>query len=487
VYAGLRVPSGVAAFLAGQSRQLERGPRSTLGRRAEDVALAVEVATRMIAQRDAQSVAKRLGDVAEEAAVAARQARDRDASERGLARLQVALIALDGSSKALTGLGALGADLGSVTASELRRIRRSRDAKELMHAEIAARHLAARLRRPKPSFSASQRGGVESGLSGASAGSGEASDAKDRFDELSQQLQELAQEHAQGIVDVTDALEEAEQAQDLDALKDEARRRSQAVRDAITGLPESGRRQRPNGTAAEASAALAREHAASMAENLEAVQLDRAAQSGKDALEALAEAERKAEPAGDDLDRAELSRARNEVRAQLAWAEQKLDELRRKTETSAKPQLEKSGGREGELAERARALRETGSEPRASLPPDATDALERAEDLMREATKELRAGRGEQGSALMMEAQRWLEQAQPGSTQEPDEGSDREAQGREGEDDGGHGMARHAPLPKDKGNRAAEDFRQRVLRGLSQAHGERLSPAIKRYAERLLQ
>jgi hypothetical protein len=481
----LRVPGGLTAFLAGQSRQLERGPRATLTRRAEDVALAVDVAIRMIAQRDAQSVAKRLGDVAEEAAAGAHQARDRDGRDRGLARLEVALAALDGASKALMELGALGADLGSLTQSELRRIRRSRDAKELMHAEIAARHLAARLRRPNPSFSASQRGGVESGLSGTGAGSGEASDAKDRFDQLSHQLQELAQEHAQGIVDVTDALEEAEQAQDLDALKDEARRRSQAVRDAISGLPETGRRR----SAADASAALAREHAASMAENLEAVQLDRAAQSGKDALEALAEAERKADrdPTGDALDRAELARARDEVRAQLAWAEEKLDELRHKTEGAARPQLEKSGGREGELAERARALREAGSEQRAALPTDATDALERAEDLMRDAAKELRAGRGEQGSALMMEAQRWLEQAQPGSPQDPDEGSDGDAHSGQEEDDGGRGMARHAPVPKDKGNRAAEDFRQRVLRGLSQAHGDRLSPAIKRYAERLLQ
>jgi hypothetical protein len=270
-------------------------------------------------------------------------------------------------------------------------------------------------------------------------------------------------------------------------LKGEASRRAQAVRDSISGLPESGRRQ----SAAEASAALAREHAAAMAENLEGVQLERAVQSGKDALEALSEAERKAEQDPESegaLDRAEVARARGEIQAQLGWAQKQLDDMRRQAEDRAKPDLEKSGGRENEIAERARALHEAGSQGQGALPQETADALERAQELMQDAARELRAGRGKEGNALQMEAQRWLEQAQTKSTQDPDEGQgDEDRDQRSDDGDGRRGMARKAPVPKDRGNQAAEDFRRRVLRGLSQAHGDRLSPAIKRYAERLLQ
>ncbi len=47
-------------------------------------------------------------------------------------------------------------------------------------------------------------------------------------------------------------------------------------------------------------------------------------------------------------------------------------------------------------------------------------------------------------------------------------------------------MAQDAQVPgKDPGKRA-EDFRRRVMEGLSHDHGGRLGPAVRRYAEGLL-
>jgi hypothetical protein len=78
-------------------------------------------------------------------------------------RLDGALTALaDGAGKLIV-LGPLGRDLGSVAQADIGRIRRARAADDMLHTELAARHLAARLRRPNPSFGGAGRGGVESG------------------------------------------------------------------------------------------------------------------------------------------------------------------------------------------------------------------------------------------------------------------------------------------------------------------------------------
>ena len=88
------------------------------------------------------------------------------ASERrpaGLKRLEQALAVLVPGSQHLVVLGPLGHDVGSVAQGEIRRIERARDSGSLLATELAARHLAARLRRPSPSFSSAGGGGVESG------------------------------------------------------------------------------------------------------------------------------------------------------------------------------------------------------------------------------------------------------------------------------------------------------------------------------------
>ena len=201
-YGGLGVPAGLRAFILGQMRVLERSlrPGESRIRRTEDVVLALDAVLRMLSTKDAQSVAKRLADVVEEIADGARQARETEQSAAGLARLDAALSASrDGAGRLLV-LGMLGKDLGSIAHADLGRVERSRKADDLTHAELAARHLAARLRRPNPSFGSAQRGGVESGAPSQGGGAGdEPSDTSDRFDELAAELEKLAADHADEI------------------------------------------------------------------------------------------------------------------------------------------------------------------------------------------------------------------------------------------------------------------------------------------------
>jgi hypothetical protein len=113
---------------------------------------------------------------------------------------------------------------------------------------------------------------------------------------------------------------------------------------------------------------------------------------------------------------------------------------------------------------------------------------------MREASRELSEGRGERGLSLQREAQRLIEQASPGrpSDGERDDGSDQRARQRarkpeghkSGEDGDDIAQGGDVPGPDDKAR--AEDFRRRVLDGLGKEKSERLSPAVRRYAEGLL-
>src|SRR5690606_4642225 len=165
-YAGVRISSGFSAFAMGQARALENtsGGPPAMRRRIEDALLALDAGIRSLGDRDAATVAKRLGDVAEEVAEGAKVALRTEKRTEGLQRIEAALGVLETGSAHLERLGTLGADLGSVAQGEIRRIRRARASEALLHVEFAARHLAARLRRPNPSFSAAGGGGaVEAG------------------------------------------------------------------------------------------------------------------------------------------------------------------------------------------------------------------------------------------------------------------------------------------------------------------------------------
>src|SRR6478736_5506115 len=185
-FAGVTLPQAQRAFLGGQARVLSRAlptPASAM-RRTEDVLLAVDAALRGLGNRDAVSLAKRLGDVAEEVAEGAKQALDSERRQVGLNRLQQALFVL--------GPGA----------------------RNLVTTELAARHLAARLRRPSPSFSTAGGGGVESGAGAQSSDDSHASDADKKFDELVGELERLADEHQRELDRVERNLADAEKAVD---------------------------------------------------------------------------------------------------------------------------------------------------------------------------------------------------------------------------------------------------------------------------------
>ncbi len=486
-YGGLTVYSGMRSFLLGQMRVLRRPrrPGESMVGRTEDVVLAVDVALGALASRDAGVVSKRLGDVAEEAAGGARQALDSEQRERGVSRLDAAIVALDAGSKQLITLGALGRDIGSVAEGDLGRIERARKRDDMTHAELAAKHLAERLRRPVPSFSTAASGGVESGAGSRRGGvSGKASQADDRFNQLESELQQLAQEHAGAVEGVQQSLSDAEKSVDLESIRKEAQDHAEAIRRSVQDLPLPG--AEPG--SARAAAALGREQAEAMAQSLERLSLEEAVKSGRDAIAALDDAERKAKQGqlpSDWLD-GDVAGARKRLQQQLDWAEKQLAKVKREAEARAKSNLGKAGEGENGFARRAGNLAGRGKNGATAFPEDAIDSLERAESIMREAARELSQGNGEKGLALQREAQRLLERATTGKTTDPEDSpSDDDQSPHNGVQ--GKRMRTGGEVPKEGKAEKAEDFRKRVLEGLGKDKGGRLSPAVKRYAEGLLQ
>lgn len=484
-YGGLTVFSGLRSFLLGQMRVLERArrPGESLTQRTEDVLLAVDVALRAVSARDAKVVSKRLGDVAQEAASGARQALDSEKHDQGVSRLDAAILALGSGSHQLITLGALGRDIGSVAQGDLGRIERARKHDDMTHAELAALHLAQRLRRPAPSFSTAQGGGVESGAGGQGKPSGKASEADDRFNQLENELEQLAQEHAGAIAGVQQSLSDAEQSVDMESIRKEAEEHAEAVRRAVRDLPLPG--AEPG--SARAAAALGREQGGAMAQSLERLSLKDAVKSGRDAIAALDDAERKARDGRlptDWLD-GDVAEARKQLKKQLAWAEKQLNKLKQKAEARAKAKLGSAGGKESGFARRAGNLAGRGKNGETAFPEDAIDSLQRAESLMREAARNLSQGKGDKGLSLQREAQRLLERASTGRTTDPEDSPSKSEQSSHNGVEG-RGMRTGGEVPPEGKAERAEDFRKRVLEGLGKDKGGRLSPAVRRYAEGLL-
>lgn len=489
-FAGAPVPKPLKAFLQGQARALERpaSTRETHLRRLEDVVLAVDAALRATGNRDAEAVAKRLADVADEVAEGAKLGLDPEKRAASSKRLDAALPVLQSGTEALTTLSDLGGDVGSVAAGELRRIRRGLDARSYLEAELAARHLAARLRRPKPSFNAmgGGGGGVESGSRGGKGGPkqpGEASQAHQQFQELMRELAQLSAEHAGEIASVESALESAGRTEDDPELSREAKERAEALRRAFEELPDYA----PGQSASEQAAALAREHGRAMAESLSRLSLKDAKQSADSAKHQLGTASSRSD--GGDVPSGALERAERELAKQASWVDELLQKARERESAKAKEALERSGKREQELAERAQNLSGRGSHGEAALPGEVAEALDRAEGLMREAAQQLSNGNGEKALELQREAQRLLDQNDDDAkNDEPkDGGKDGESSSpQKGHDSERGSMAQDAGVPGRDKNQKAEDFRRRVLEGLARDKGGKLGPAVKRYAEGLL-
>ena len=479
-YAGARLSTGLSTFVLGQARALRSKDASR--RRSEDVLLALDAALRGLGDRDAAEVAKRLADAADEVADGAKLALRSEKRTRGLERVALALGVLDDGSANLRRLSALGADLGSVAESEIRRIRRAEKAQSLSQVELVARHLAGRLRRPSPSFG-SAGGNVESGKGAESPGP--ASEADKQFDQLMEELEQLAAQHAEQIRRVERSLEEADQSASAEELAAEAKEQAEKLRNALEDLPQTG----AQAGSARAAAALAREHMSAMAQNLERLALEGAVGNGTSAKDQIHQAERlAADPnrVNDWLDRREIDGVKQPLDQALAWAEQALQRLRDKAAQNAARDLSEAAEREDKFAERASNLAGRGSHSEARLPEDVEDALERAESVMRDAARELASGRGEPGLELQREAQRLLERSSSGRTTDDSESQPQQNQrGRDGSQ--GRQMAQSGEVPAAEQAERAADFKKRVLDGLSKERRGRLSPAVERYAEGLLE
>lgn len=483
-YGSLRVPAGLRSFALGRLRVLagRKGPPLAHSAALGEMILAVDGALASLSTRDAQRVAKLLADVAEEAMVGAAQARAVEGGQRGTERLDRALFALRAGAEQLTQLGALGNDLGSVALADLGRVQRARDGRDFFHAELAARHLADRLRRPTPSFGASGPGGVEAGGGGSSEPShgGEPSEAERNFDQLARQIAELAREHARGVENVDQALSDARASAVDEALREEAERRAQSLRDAVEGLPEPGR----SPGSADAASALGREHARAMAYNLESLRLGEAAESGRRAVAALQEAINKSDGSDPRLG-PQSDAARLAVEEQLAWVESQLEAARSAARERARSALAAPAQLEEELAGTAEGLARRGEHEKTPLPSEVTERLRQADQLMRQAARELANGEGETGLELQRQAQRLLDSADRGKTSDEPADGEQGEQGEGDDDDAGRNPGFGGEVPEASDQNKAEEFRRRVLESLGDGSG-RLAPAIKRYAEGLL-
>jgi hypothetical protein len=115
------------------------------------------------------------------------------------------------------------------------------------------------------------------------------------------------------------------------------------------------------------------------------------------------------------------------------------------------------------------------------LPEEATDALGEASHSGQEASDALKRGDVDRGLERQREAQHQLEMAREAMGDDPDgEGSGGGAGGNQGN------PKDRVDIPKADAAKGAEQFRKRVLKGLSQTAGGREKDAVKRYAEGLL-
>lgn len=499
-YAGVRVAPRLGAMLTAQSQKTRTaviaethapsaGTHMGAVKATERFVLVVDAVIRGLGFHDARESAKQLADVADDLALGASQLQgeDREARSRGGVRMDAANLVLAGGGHVMVRFGSLGRDLGEIVDADLARVKRGRGAEDYVHAELAARDLAARLREPDPSFGARGRVGRGGGESGGGRGTpGE--DGEDSGDEVDQAQQEaeqdlerLAQDHAGEIGKMEQALAGATSEEELKQLREESKRHAEAIREAVKELPTVGM----GSDSWTSKGAASRELAEQMAHSLEQGHPDEAVQSGRSSLGSLDEAKKilqksawLEDPSGEEGKRVEETRRK--LDAEEKWAEEALRVMRQKAAERARKQLEEGGDEEGKLADRARELGQRSGD-KGSLPQQAVESIEDAERAARQAAQALKEGQADKGLEHQREAQRDLEQAR--QQLEGDEDSS-QPQG----DDGEKGSRSKAPvaIPNAGEHKGPEEFRRRVVRGLGQPASGGLKDAVHRYAEGLL-
>lgn len=497
-FSGLRVNTRLAARLRATERRLveaerkESGAKGAEARRAarvstEAMVLVVDAVIRGLGQRDTRATAKALADVADDLSLGATQARSKTDAASSDARMNAAEGVLRGGQRQLERLGWLGQDLAELTSAALLRVARSRGASDFLHAELAARDLALRLRQPDPSFGSkggSGRGGEGSGADGQSGegegegkgrgkgGDGESDEGEQAFNEAAQEVERLASSHAENMGKVDQALAEGASEEDRKALMEEGKKHADAVREAVQGLPSVG-----GGSSSWTSkGAASRELAEQMAQSLESGNPADAVSGGRSAMNALEEAKRLASRGflRNGGSQALLEEAQRKLAPELRWAEDRLAQAKARAQSRARADLAKHGDTEAELADKATDLmkREEGG-----LPESALDGLREAARAAREASEALKRGDADRGQAAQREAQSKLEAARRAMGSPSD---DAEAELDPRNPDG------VAPIPKADAHKGPEEFRKRVLRGLGQPASGRQRDAVTRYAEGLL-
>jgi hypothetical protein len=503
-YGGIRLSARLRSMIVAQQEKIRRAIDAELRapsaanhakttRATERFVLVVDAIIRGLGVHDARAAARELADSADELAAGAQQLQtdsDREARSRTVQRMDASTLVLAGGGRAMTKLGELGLDLGEIIDADLLRVRRARGDADFLHGELAARDLAARLREPDPSFGSEGRARRAGGESGGGRGTpGEdaegAGDEVDRAQqEAQQELERLAQDHAGAMSEVERALQEAMSEDEKRELRDEAKRHAEAVREAARSLPAVGM----GSDSWTSKGSAARELAEQMARSIEELHPDDAVQSGHSATGALDEAKKMLQkgswmddPTGDGEKRVEDARRRLE--AETKWAEQQREQLRKRANDRARKQLEEHAIQEGKMADRARELGQKGQD-NGALPDEALQSLGQAERAARQAAEALQRGDAERGLDRQREAQRDLEAAR-----QQLEGGQEEGQGREASSEGEDGRQpskEMVDIPGKGKHRGPEEFRQRVLRGLSQPSSGALKDAVHRYAEGLL-
>ena len=397
-YAGAAVPKPLKAFLpAKRARWSDRRRRAKPTCAAwKTCCLAVDAALRATGNHDAEGVAKRLGDVADEVAEGCKLGLDPEKRGAASARLDAALPVLGTGADALSTLSELGADIGSVAQGEMRRIRRGLAAQSYLEAELAARHLAARLRRPKPSFSSAGGGGVESG-----------GQRRPRRRQAARRSLASASTIRRADARACSSCPKSTRAKSARSRTRSSRPSKPSKIRSCSAKPKSAPKRcasafedlpdyAPGQSKSEQAAALAREHGRAMAESLSRLSLERR-QAERRERQAAARAPPSRAPTA-AASRPRRCSAPSKSSTSSAPGRRLAEEGAASARASApKTRSRRSGKREQEMAERAQNISGRGSHGEAALPGEVADALDRAEGLMREAAQELANGHGERG------------------------------------------------------------------------------------------
>jgi hypothetical protein len=478
----------VTDALAAERRGATAATHAVVVGKTETMVLVIDGIVRGLARKDARVASKLLADVADDLAASFADRRAQRNLSQAKTRADAAKHVLRGGEKQLARLGTLGHDLSGAVHAGLTRVDRGEGAADLHHAELAARDLAARLREADPSFgsrggSGGHAGGESGGEPGGGGGAGDQpSEAERAFDEAVQDLEQLDDDHAGAVGRVDQALSKGLAPDELKQLKEAAKPHAAAVRDAVKDLPSVG----AGSDTWSSKGAAARELGEQMARSLETGSIDDAVQSGRQALRAIDAAKRIAarerysvwdDRAAEGADKT-LDTARRKLEPEVKWAEGELQNIRKRAAERARGDLEQIGNDEQKLAERAKKLADR-SRDRGALPEPALDALDDAQEAAHQAAEALQQGDAERGGQKQQEAQRKLDAAKQAIGDQPEDVGD--VDGDNGREPGGQ-----ADIPKADAHKGPEEFRKRVLRGLSEPASSKNKDAITRYAEGLL-